>query len=176
LLQAAERALAVADALTWLGEQADPARVAEEVKARQGIDLRPEEVEATRAALLESFTTSDRVVRRCGRFTLFRGRSGFWWDLTSRAGSHWYWHPESRQWLGDRRCYPTLEAATAGLGWTLAHESAGDLNEQAVPEHPARRFPAEVQHEPVARDQPARRGPAPVPRTGGGGGRGERAL
>ena len=129
LPQAAERALAVADALTRLGEQADPGQVAEEVKARQGIDLQPEEVEATRAALLESFPASDRVVRRCGRFTLFRGRSGCWWDLTSRAGSHWFWHPECRQWLGDRRCYATRGAAMAGLGWTLAHEQASDLNE-----------------------------------------------
>ena len=43
--QAAERALAVADALTRLGEQADPGRVAEDVKARQVIDLQPKEVE-----------------------------------------------------------------------------------------------------------------------------------
>jgi hypothetical protein len=157
LPQATEKVLAVADALARLGEQADPGRVAEEVKAHQGIDLHPEEVEVTRAALLESSPTSARVVRRCGRFTLFRGRSGFWWDLTSRAGSHWYWHPESRQWLGDCRCYPMLAAATAGLGWTLAHEKAGDLNEQSMPpEHSACRFPAEVQHEPVARGQPAR--------------------
>jgi hypothetical protein len=157
LPQAAERALAVADALTRLGEQADPGQVAEDVKARQVIDLQPKEVEVTRGALLESFPTCDRVVRRCGRFTLFRGRSGFWWDLTSRAGSHWCWHPESRQWLGDRRCYPTLGAATAGLGWTLAHEQAGDLNEQSLPrEDSQRRVPAEVQHEPVVRDQPAR--------------------
>ena len=77
LPQAAERALAVADALTRLGEQADPGRVAEEVKARQGIDLQPEEVEVTRAALLESFPTSDRVVRRCGRARL---------DVGPRAG------------------------------------------------------------------------------------------
>jgi hypothetical protein len=72
----------------------------------------------------------DRVVRRCGRFTLTRGARGFWWALTSRGGSVWYWHAEARQWVGA--CHPSSseEAATAGLAETLAHEQAGDLDEQ----------------------------------------------
>jgi hypothetical protein len=71
-----------------------------------------------------------RVVRQCGRFTLTRGAQGFWWDLTSKGGSVWYWHAEAGQWLAACHAYPTEAEATAGLDETLAHERAGDLDEQ----------------------------------------------
>jgi hypothetical protein len=72
----------------------------------------------------------DQVVRRCGRFTLTRGARGFWWVLTTRGGSVWYWHAEARQWVAGCHAYCTEEEATAGLDETLAHEQAGDLDEQ----------------------------------------------
>jgi hypothetical protein len=71
----------------------------------------------------------DRVVRRCGRFSLTRAAQGCWWVLTSRGGSVWYWHAEARQWIACCHAYPTEEEATAGLDETLAHEQAGDLDE-----------------------------------------------
>ncbi len=75
-----------------------------------------------------------RVVRRCGRFTLTRDPDGFRWVLTSRAGSVWHWHVERKQWLDTCPAYRTEQEATAGLEEALAHEEAGDLDEQhAVP-------------------------------------------
>jgi hypothetical protein len=71
-----------------------------------------------------------QVVRQCGRFALTRDAQGFHWVLTSRSGSVWYWHAEAGQWAADCRAYGTEEAATAGLDETLAHELAGDLDEQ----------------------------------------------
>jgi hypothetical protein len=71
----------------------------------------------------------ERVLRQCGRFTLARGEPGFWWTLTTR-GSVWYWHAEVRLWIATPRAYGTAKEATAGLDETLAHEEAGDLDEQ----------------------------------------------
>jgi hypothetical protein len=70
------------------------------------------------------------VVRRCGRFTLTRTAQGFSWVLTDRGGSAWYWHAEAGQWVACCHFYRTREGATAGLDETLAHEQAGDLDEQ----------------------------------------------
>jgi hypothetical protein len=72
----------------------------------------------------------EQVVRRCGRFTLTRDAQGFWWVLTSRSGSLWYWHAEAKQWVVGCHPHRTEEEATAGLNETLAHEQAGDLDEQ----------------------------------------------
>jgi hypothetical protein len=70
-----------------------------------------------------------RVIRRCGRFALTRAAQGFWWVLTTRGGSVWYWHAEARQWLAVGRAYRSEEEATAGLDETLAHEKTGALDE-----------------------------------------------
>lgn len=70
------------------------------------------------------------VLRQCGRFSLVGGGQGFWWVLTSRCGTVWYWHPEVQWWVGARRAYLTELDATAGLDETLAHELAGNLDEQ----------------------------------------------
>src|SRR5262245_30638510 len=72
----------------------------------------------------------EQVIRWCGRFTLTRSAEGFCWVLTSRGGSVWCWHPEARQWVGRRHAYGTEEEASAGLDEILAHERAGDLDEQ----------------------------------------------
>jgi hypothetical protein len=77
-----------------------------------------------------SSSPETQVVRQCGRFTLTKSPEGLRWVLTSRAGSVWYWHPESRQWLATCRAYRTEKEATAGIEETLAHEQAGDLDEQ----------------------------------------------
>ena len=74
--------------------------------------------------------SGEQVIRQCGRFTLVRDAQGLLWVLTSRGGAVWYWHPESRQWIANRRAYCTEDEATAGLDETLAHEQAGDLDEQ----------------------------------------------
>jgi hypothetical protein len=79
--------------------------------------------------------------RRCGRFALIKSPQGFAWELTSRAGQHWYWHPAERQWSGQCEWCPTDEAATVGLDWTLAHELAGDLNRQHTAAKPDRVLP-----------------------------------
>src|SRR5262245_58057160 len=71
-----------------------------------------------------------QAIRRCGRFTLTRAAHGFWWVLTSRRGSVWYWHAEARQWIASCHAYRTEAEATAGLDETLTHEQAGDLDEQ----------------------------------------------
>jgi hypothetical protein len=71
-----------------------------------------------------------RVVRRCGRFSLTRSADGLRWVLTSRAGSVWHWHAEGRQWIASCHAYRTEAEATAGLEQILAHEEAGDLDEQ----------------------------------------------
>jgi hypothetical protein len=71
----------------------------------------------------------EQVIRRCGRFTLTRGAQGFWWALTTRCGSVWYWQAEARQWVVGCHACRTEEEATAGLAETLAHEQAGDLDE-----------------------------------------------
>jgi hypothetical protein len=70
------------------------------------------------------------VLRRCGRFVLTRGAQGCWWSLTTRCGSVWYWHAEAERWMASCHPYRTEAEATAGLGETLAHEQAGDLDEQ----------------------------------------------
>jgi hypothetical protein len=70
------------------------------------------------------------VVRRCGRFTLTRAAPGFRWVLLSKGGGLWYWHAEAREWVANCRAYPTEEEATAGLDEALAHEQAGDLDQQ----------------------------------------------
>ena len=72
------------------------------------------------------------VIRRCGRFALTRGPEGFRWVLTSRTGSVWHWHVEGKQWLETCPTYRTEQEATAGLEEALAHEQAGDLDEQHV--------------------------------------------
>jgi hypothetical protein len=51
------RAQAVAEALTQLGNQADPKRVAEAVKAQTGLDIEPGEVAAIRDELLQRAAT-----------------------------------------------------------------------------------------------------------------------
>lgn len=72
----------------------------------------------------------ERVLRRCGRFTLTRGPNGFCWNMTTKYGCDWYWCAEAGQWLLNCRCYRTESEATAGLAEALAHERAGDLDEQ----------------------------------------------
>ncbi len=74
--------------------------------------------------------SANRVIQRCGRLTLTQSEQGFWWGLTSRAGAQWCWDPTTRQFTGACRVSPTQAVATAGLEWTLAHEAAGDLDEQ----------------------------------------------
>jgi hypothetical protein len=71
-----------------------------------------------------------QVLRRCGRFTLMRTPGGVCWILTSKGGSVWYWHVEARQWVAVCHAHGTEQEATVGLDETLAHEQAGDLNEQ----------------------------------------------
>jgi hypothetical protein len=74
-----------------------------------------------------------QVVRRCGRFALNRNEQGCWWTLTSRYGAVWYWHTESREWVPACKAYDNVDMASAGLADTLAHETAGDLDEQSAP-------------------------------------------
>jgi len=83
-----------------------------------------------------------QVLRRCGRFTLTRTPEGVCWVLKSKAGSVWYWHAEARQWVAVCHGYGTEKEAAAGLDHTLAHEQAGDLNEQhAAPPTGGSRMP-----------------------------------
>jgi hypothetical protein len=70
------------------------------------------------------------VIRRCGRFALIRSDGGLCWVLRSGAGSVWYWHSEAGHWVADCHAYRTAREASVGLDDTLAHEQAGDLNEQ----------------------------------------------
>jgi hypothetical protein len=72
----------------------------------------------------------EQVLRRCGRFCLTRTPPGVCWVLTSKSGSVWYWHAEARRWVAFCHVYGTEKEATAGLDQTLAHEQAGDLDEQ----------------------------------------------
>jgi hypothetical protein len=72
----------------------------------------------------------EQVLRRCGRFTLTHGAGGFWWALTTRRGSVWYWQPEAQHWVVGCHAYRTAEEATAGLDEALAHERSGDLDLQ----------------------------------------------
>jgi hypothetical protein len=71
-----------------------------------------------------------QLIRECGRFRLTQSVHGFRWVMTSKSGSVWYWDAEARQWVAGCHAYRTQEEATAGLDETLAHEQAGDLNEQ----------------------------------------------
>jgi hypothetical protein len=71
-----------------------------------------------------------RILRQCGRFSLARGESGFWWQLTCPNGSVWYWHAEVEMWIATPRAYGTEQEASTGIDETLAHEEAGDLDEQ----------------------------------------------
>jgi hypothetical protein len=74
--------------------------------------------------------TEDRVIRNCGRFALVRTTEGFCWTLTE-AGGMWHWHPKTREWsVCPATFHPTEEEATAGLEELLAHEQAGDLDDQ----------------------------------------------
>jgi hypothetical protein len=50
----------------------------------------------------------------------------------SQSGWFWHWHAEGCRWLAKTRAYRTEAEATAGLEETLAHEQAGDLDEQHV--------------------------------------------
>jgi hypothetical protein len=70
------------------------------------------------------------VLERHGRFALIQADTGYYWRLTSRQGTVWYWHSDTGLWTP--RCQPcqTEEEATRGLAWTLAHEDAGDLDKQ----------------------------------------------
>jgi hypothetical protein len=107
--------------------------------------LQPGSGESPRATEARSATPGDsppdsQVIRQCGRFALTKSPEGLRWVLTSRAGSIWHWHAEGRQWLVGCHAYRTEAEATAGLEETLAHEQAGDLDEQhAAP--PARHGP-----------------------------------
>jgi hypothetical protein len=70
----------------------------------------------------------EEIFREGGRFTLAEGTQGFYWILTSKSGSVWYWHPEGRRWIANCRDSCT-EEPTAGLDENLAHEQARDLDE-----------------------------------------------
>jgi hypothetical protein len=104
-------------------EASDEALPASDARSRMpgSIDAPPSEME---------------VVRRCGRFALLRDLEGLRWVLTSRTGSVWYWHAESKQWLAACHGHGTEEEATAGLKETLAHEQVGDLDEQHAAPRP----------------------------------------
>jgi hypothetical protein len=72
----------------------------------------------------------NRVIRTCGRFALIRMAGGFRWTLTT-AGGIWHWHAEAHEWSACRTVlHRSVEEATAGLDELLAHEEAGDLDEQ----------------------------------------------
>ncbi len=77
-----------------------------------------------------ALAADSQVVRRCGRFALTSNPDGFRWVLRSRAGAVWHWHVEGKEWLDTCPAYRTEQEATAGLEDTLAHERAGDLDEQ----------------------------------------------
>ncbi|TMQ29223.1 MAG: hypothetical protein E6K70_26045 [Planctomycetota bacterium] len=52
-------------------------------------------------------------------------------QVISRCGrSIWHCHAEARQWVAGGPAYRTEKEATAGLDEALAHEQAGDLDEQ----------------------------------------------
>ncbi len=74
--------------------------------------------------------SAEQILRQCGRFILARGEPGFWWTLTCRSGSVWYWHADVEMWVAIPKAYGTEQEATSGLNETLAHEEAGDLDEQ----------------------------------------------
>jgi len=71
---------------------------------------------------------SDRIIQRCGRFTLAQSERGFCWELHTPAGEHWYWNPATRLFTGACRFSPTQEEAVAGLEGALARELGTDLN------------------------------------------------
>jgi len=75
----------------------------------------------------------DRIIERCGRFTLAQCERGFCWELHTPAGEHWYWDPATRLFTGACRFSPTQEEAVAGLEGTLAREQGGNLNPDSGP-------------------------------------------
>ena len=54
--QAVQKTKAVAAALSRLGQEADPRKIAEHIKAREGLDIEPDEVAAIQSELLKRAT------------------------------------------------------------------------------------------------------------------------
>jgi hypothetical protein len=83
--------------------------------------------------LLKRLST-DRVIRRHGRFALVEGAAGFAWTMTSDAGVLWYWHPQSCEWTAHPITSPTPEAAAKGFDPDAPH-GAGHSHRRGVGPH-----------------------------------------
>jgi hypothetical protein len=64
------------------------------------------------------------VIERYGRLALVEDEGGFCWELTTRAGVHWYWRPLTGHWTPVASWSRTPQEAGAGLEATLAHPGA----------------------------------------------------
>jgi hypothetical protein len=67
----------------------------------------------------------ETLIETRGPFALIQGPDGFRWELTTRTGARWHWHPRARQWTAEGCWSRTRHEASAGLEAALAPQAAG---------------------------------------------------